>query len=91
MTGGHFAQVAVIGLPDPVAGEQVHAIAIPADAGLLTDPPLAAATISAALRAGAVALPAYMVPRDIELVAALPVTPNGKVDYKSLRAARSAP
>jgi pyochelin synthetase len=34
-------------------------------------------------------LPAYMIPRDIELLPALPVTGNGKVDYRTLARERS--
>ena len=33
-------------------------------------------------------LPAHMVPRDVEFVPELPRSPNGKVDYKGLKAAR---
>ena len=40
------------------------------------------------LRRCALRLPAYMVPKSIEVVDALPKTPNGKIDYKSLRAER---
>ena len=35
-------------------------------------------------------LPRHMLPRDIEFVEALPRTPNGKVDYRALKAARIA-
>lgn len=80
MGGGHFSQVAVIGLPDPVVGQIVHAIAVPTNSTLPVKEVLA-------LCAGA--LPAYMVPRDIELIDALPVSPNGKVDYKTLVAERT--
>ena len=43
------------------------------------------------LQAVARTLPAHMVPARIELADALPVTPNGKVDYKRLVAERVAP
>ncbi|MDH3468193.1 MAG: hypothetical protein OES26_20175, partial [Gammaproteobacteria bacterium] len=33
-------------------------------------------------------LPRHMLPRDIEFVESLPRTPNGKVDYRGLQAAR---
>ena len=33
-------------------------------------------------------LPRHMLPRDVEFVAELPRSPNGKVDYKGLRAER---
>ncbi|MGI9478323.1 MAG: acyl-CoA ligase (AMP-forming), exosortase A system-associated [Hyphomicrobiaceae bacterium] len=81
MGSGHFGQVAVIGLPDPVVGQIVHAVAVAAGAK---------PSIQDVLAQCASALPAYMVPRDIELVDALPVSPNGKVDYKALVAERTA-
>lgn len=80
MATGAFLQVAVIGLPDPFAGQKVHAVGV-AKAG--------AADVDAVLQAAAADLPAYMVPRAIEWVEALPVTPNGKVDYRGLVADRS--
>ncbi|WP_296575585.1 AMP-binding protein [Phreatobacter sp.] len=79
MAMGHFQQVAVIGLPDPFAGQKVHAVAValgPVDG-------------AAVLQAAAAELPPYMVPRELELVARLPVTPNGKVDYVGLVRERS--
>lgn len=81
MGSGQFSQVAVVGLPDPVAGQIVHAIAVSSDG----TPP-----VQDVLTRCASALPPYMVPRDIELVDALPVSPNGKVDYKLLVAERTA-
>ncbi len=75
MATGMFGHVAVIGLPDPIAGQRVHAVAVPARETI---------DVGAALSACAEALAAYMVPRAIELVDALPTTPNGKVDYKAL-------
>ena len=45
--------------------------------------------VAAVLQAAAEQLPAYMVPRAIELVERLPVTPNGKVDYVGLVRERS--
>lgn len=79
MAMGHFQQVAVIGLPDPFAGQKVHAVAValgPVDG-------------AAVLQAAAAELPPYMVPRELELVERLPVTPNGKVDYVGLVRERS--
>ena len=84
MATGFFAQAAAIGLPDPVAGERVHAIVT------LRDGVDGAAASADAMRACAAALPSYMLPRAIEIVAALPTTPNGKLDHKSLRAERVA-
>ena len=68
-------QVAVIGLPDEYAGQKVHAVAV------ALQPDVAIAPV---LQAVAGTLAAYMVPRDLELVESLPVTPNGKVDYRQL-------
>ncbi|ODT09696.1 MAG: hypothetical protein ABS35_42680 [Kaistia sp. SCN 65-12] len=73
--------MAVIGLPDATAGQRVHAVAVPASEAC--SPPDVLAAI-------ADKLPAYMLPRDIELVPMLPTTPNGKVDYPHLLRERSA-
>lgn len=76
MASGRFRQVAVVGLPDRLAGQRVHAVAVPAGAdGVDTQ---------SVLRALGENLASFMLPRAIELVDALPVTPNGKVDYKEL-------
>lgn len=75
MATGRFRQVAVIGLPDEFAGQKVHAVAV------ALEPDVAVAPV---LQAVAGALAAYMVPRELELVESLPVTPNGKVDYRQL-------
>lgn len=74
-----FRQVAVIGVPDEWLGQKVHAVAV-ADSDSVDT--------AAVLRKAAETLPPYMVPRSIELVDALPVNPNGKVDYKRLAAER---
>ncbi|WP_438810569.1 AMP-binding enzyme, partial [Proteus mirabilis] len=52
MATGAFLQVAVIGLPDPFAGQRVHAVGV-AKAG--------AVDVDAVLQAAAADLPAYMV------------------------------
>lgn len=75
MASGRFRQVAVIGLPDDFAGQKVHAVAIPLEAGVDT---------ASILQAVSASLAAYMVPRELEVVNTLPVTPNGKVDYREL-------
>jgi len=81
MKTGAFRQVAAIGLPDEWLGQRLCAVAVGAHE---------AVDVDAALKAVAVDLPAHMVPARIDLVAALPTTPNGKVDYKLLVAERSA-
>ncbi|MHC4972996.1 MAG: AMP-binding enzyme [Planctomycetota bacterium] len=80
MSSGVLAQAAVVGLPDPAIGERVHAICVVTE-GQETD----AATLLAHC---AKELPQHMLPRDVEFVPELPRSPNGKVDYKGLKAAR---
>jgi acyl-CoA ligase (AMP-forming) (exosortase A-associated) len=80
MASGQLRQVAAIGLPDEWLGQKLHAVGIG----------IGAADPEAILRHAASILPIYMVPARIDLVEALPVTPNGKVDYKSLVAERTA-
>jgi acyl-CoA ligase (AMP-forming) (exosortase A-associated) len=75
MATGHFRQVAVIGIPDALAGQRVHAVAVAMDGS---------PDINAILKTISKELASYMVPRAIELVDNLPVTPNGKVDYRQL-------
>lgn len=87
MVTGLFKQVAVIGLPDASAGQIVHAVAVATAIDLDSDQNQES-IISAALKRCAQDLPAYMVPRRIELVATLPVTPNGKIDHKTIRTSR---
>lgn len=83
METGELAQAAVIGLPAGEAGEKIHALVVPmGNASLGTDE---------ILRRCALRLPAYMLPKSIEILDSLPRTPNGKTDYKSLRAARMDP
>jgi acyl-CoA ligase (AMP-forming) (exosortase A-associated) len=81
MATGRFRQIAVIGLPDPLIGQRVHAVAIAREEAI---------DVRGALTAAAEKLATYMLPRDIELVTELPVTPNGKVDYKALVAERAS-
>ena len=79
MATGSFRQVAVIGIPDAVAGQRVHAVAVPMNKPL---------DVNAILRTISMKLASYMVPKAIELVDSLPVTPNGKVDYRQLLSQR---
>lgn len=82
MQSGQFRQVAVIGLPDAWLGQKVHAVAVALADG--ADPDTAAA-----LKKAANELPSHMVPGAIEVVSELPITANGKVDYKRLVAERT--
>ncbi|AOS63334.1 long-chain-fatty-acid--CoA ligase [Actinoalloteichus hymeniacidonis] len=73
-----IAQVAVIGLPHPLHGEEVCAVVVPADPA---DPPSAAEIIGwASERIGR-----HKYPRLVELVDALPLGPSGKVLKRELR------
>ena len=81
METGAFRAAAVIGLPDPSLGQRIHAVTVPAEGAPGT------ADVLQRLRT---ALAPHLVPRTIEAVAALPTTPNGKVDYKRLTAERAA-
>jgi long-chain acyl-CoA synthetase len=76
------AEAAVIGAPDPVWGERVHAVIVPKP-GAAADP----AAIQAHCR-GLIA--GYKVPRSLAVVAALPKTAAGKVQKHALRAALAA-
>jgi acyl-CoA ligase (AMP-forming) (exosortase A-associated) len=75
MATGAFRQVAVIGLPDPLTGQRVHAVGVPGTAIV---------NIQRVLAMAAERLATYMVPCAIELVMELPTTSNGKIDYKAL-------
>ncbi|MFZ4533059.1 MAG: AMP-binding enzyme, partial [Alsobacter sp.] len=81
MKTGAFRQVAAIGLPDEWLGQRLCAVAVGVHETVDAD---------AALKAVAADLPGHMVPARIDIVATLPTTPNGKVDYKLLVAERSA-
>ena len=79
---GLVAQAAVIGLPDSSIGERVHGICVAFD-GQSVDQ-------EALLEHCARELPRHMLPRSIEVVDSLPRSPNGKIDYRSLKSARCA-
>jgi acyl-CoA synthetase (AMP-forming)/AMP-acid ligase II len=83
METGGLAQAAVIGLPAGEGGERIHALVVPVRTACLSTDEI--------LRRCALRLPAYMLPKSIEVLDCLPRTPNGKTDYKSLRAARLDP
>ena len=76
MATGVFRQVAVIGLPDAIIGQRVHAVGVAASAETFV--------AQQVLERVAESLAPYMMPRSIELVEELPTSPNNKVDYKAL-------
>ena len=80
MGTGLAAQAAVIGLPDPVMGNKIHALVRPAEGKT----PTAGEILAACSKE----LPPHMTPRGVEFVEDFPRSPNGKVDYKKLRAER---
>lgn len=81
MATGVFKHVAVIGLKDEWVGQKVHAVAVALEPDVDTKAILAQAAKS---------LPTHMMPARIELVDALPTTPNGKVDYQHLKRERGS-
>jgi O-succinylbenzoic acid--CoA ligase len=75
-------EVVVVGRPDPVWGERVTAVVVPADPA---DPPsLELLRIHVRER-----LPRYASPSEVVLAEAIPVLPSGKPDLASLRKART--
>ncbi|MFJ2061328.1 class I adenylate-forming enzyme family protein [Streptomyces sp. NPDC087908] len=77
------AQVAVVGLPDPLWGERVHAVVVPTEEWC--SPSRAADLPDEVIALGRRFLAPYKVPRSISLAKALPVTGPGKIDKKALR------
>lgn len=75
------AACAVIGLPDETWGERVHAVVVPAQGRTP-----AYSELAAFLRQR---MAAYKIPRTIETVSALPLSPAGKVLKRQLRNARA--
>lgn len=73
---------AVIGVPDPVIGEVVHAYVVPVENATVTGDELAA-TVGAELND-------MWQPRSVEFVDALPLTRANKIDKKALRARYAA-
>jgi acyl-CoA synthetase (AMP-forming)/AMP-acid ligase II len=71
------ATAAVIGLPDDVWGERVHAVVVPAAGATVTLDELAAFCKER--------IAGYKIPRSVELVEALPLSAAGKVLKRELR------
>ncbi|HEX2314634.1 MAG TPA: long-chain fatty acid--CoA ligase [Thermomonospora sp.] len=70
------AEVAVIGVPDPVRGEEICAVVVPADP---------APTADEVIAFGRERLGAHKYPRRVEFVDALPLGPSHKVLKRELR------
>ena len=78
MTHPAVHEAAVIGIPDPIWGEEIACYVVPADG--------AAASKDDILAHAAKMLPAFKRPRFIEFVAALPKNERGKVRREDLKA-----
>lgn len=74
---GLLKGAAVIGIPDEIIGQSIKAFVVPRD-GEQLDPEKLRAFCAANM-------PRHMVPKDIEVLEALPATTSGKVDYPALR------
>lgn len=75
-----ISEVAVVGIPDDITGERVHASVVPAN---LTNPP----SLEAVRAHCAQTLTKYKLPSSISFCAELPKTPVGKVLRREVRAA----
>lgn len=73
-------EAAVIGVPDPMVGDAVHAFVAIGETAALTEADL--------LRLCRDKLESFMVPKTIRIVSSLPKSANGKIDKHALRAER---
>ncbi|HET19135.1 MAG TPA: acyl-CoA ligase (AMP-forming), exosortase A system-associated [Chromatiales bacterium] len=73
---GLVREAAAIGVEDDILGQRIVVVVVPEEEHLVPD------RLLQHCRAN---LPIYMHPAAIEIVSALPVTPNGKVDRRRLR------
>jgi acyl-coenzyme A synthetase/AMP-(fatty) acid ligase len=74
---GMLREAAVIGIPDGALGHGIKAYVAPREGETVTQDKL--------LTFCAERVPRYMVPKEVEVMDALPKMPNGKVDYTALR------
>ena len=74
IASGLVVECAVVGLPDPLAGHRLAAIAAPIDSNC---------SEQVILRASSMALPRHKIPAEIRIVKALPKNSSGKVDRQA--------
>jgi acyl-CoA ligase (AMP-forming) (exosortase A-associated) len=74
---GKLRGAAVIGIPDELLGQVIKAFVVPKDGELIDT--------QALLTSCGEKMPRYMVPKVVEVLVELPITPSGKIDYPALR------